>query len=212
MNDIILIGGGGHCISVIDTIEATGEYRIVGIIDKPEKVGSLTSGYEVIGTDSDLRYLHKTVKLAFITLGSVGCSKHRKRLFEECKRYGFDLPVIIDPTSIRTRRLEVGEGSYIGKGAIINREANIGRNAILNTGCIIEHNCQVGNHSHIAPGVKIGGNVIIGNSSHIGIGTTIIQNTRVGNRTRIGEASNVLKDVPANTKDFGNPCRVIETI
>jgi hypothetical protein len=31
MDDIVLIGGGGHCKSVIDVIEQQGEYKIVGI-------------------------------------------------------------------------------------------------------------------------------------------------------------------------------------
>ena len=33
MKPIILIGGGGHCISCIDVIEMTKEFSILGIID-----------------------------------------------------------------------------------------------------------------------------------------------------------------------------------
>jgi FlaA1/EpsC-like NDP-sugar epimerase len=36
---IILVGGGGHCRSVIDVIETENRYEIVGILDKPELVG-----------------------------------------------------------------------------------------------------------------------------------------------------------------------------
>ncbi|HQB08035.1 MAG TPA: acetyltransferase, partial [Rectinema sp.] len=39
MKDIILIGGGGHCRSVIDVIELGNEFRIIGIIDKEENIG-----------------------------------------------------------------------------------------------------------------------------------------------------------------------------
>ena len=34
--EILLIGGGGHCHSVIDVIEQEGKYKIAGIIDKKE--------------------------------------------------------------------------------------------------------------------------------------------------------------------------------
>ena len=34
MDKIILIGGGGHCKSVIDVIEQEGKFQIAGIIDK----------------------------------------------------------------------------------------------------------------------------------------------------------------------------------
>ena len=36
--EILLVGGGGHCISSIDVIESTNEYRIGGIIDIKEKI------------------------------------------------------------------------------------------------------------------------------------------------------------------------------
>ena len=35
MKNIILIGGGGHCKSVIDVIEQEKKYKISGIVDKP---------------------------------------------------------------------------------------------------------------------------------------------------------------------------------
>ena len=36
--NLILVGGGGHCKSVIDVAESTG-YNILGILDMPEDVG-----------------------------------------------------------------------------------------------------------------------------------------------------------------------------
>jgi len=36
MKPIILIGGGGHCLSCIDVIEQTGLYQIIGILDLPD--------------------------------------------------------------------------------------------------------------------------------------------------------------------------------
>ena len=53
MKDIILIGGGGHCHSCIDVIEAEGKYRILGVLELPELLGSKIMDYEVIGTDDD---------------------------------------------------------------------------------------------------------------------------------------------------------------
>ena len=37
MKEIILIGGGGHCKSVIDVIEQENRFTIAGIIDKKLK-------------------------------------------------------------------------------------------------------------------------------------------------------------------------------
>ena len=45
---IILIGGGGHCHSVIDVIEQEDKYEIIGIVDKKEVIGKDILGYKII--------------------------------------------------------------------------------------------------------------------------------------------------------------------
>ena len=52
--EILLIGGGGHCKSVIDVIEQEDKYTIAGIIDKKELVGTKVLDYKVIGCDDDI--------------------------------------------------------------------------------------------------------------------------------------------------------------
>ena len=58
MKKILLIGGGGHCRSVIDVIEQEAKYTIAGVIDKKELIGTKVLGYEVIGSDDDLEVLY----------------------------------------------------------------------------------------------------------------------------------------------------------
>lgn len=48
--ELILIGGGGHCRSVIEAVESCGR-KIRGILDLPELIGTEVSGYPVIGSD-----------------------------------------------------------------------------------------------------------------------------------------------------------------
>ena len=81
MDEIILIGGGGHCKSVIDVIEQEGRYKIAGIIDKPELLGSNLLGYSIFGNDSDLPRLKNKYKYAMVTIGQIKFSSLRKKLF-----------------------------------------------------------------------------------------------------------------------------------
>ena len=53
---IILIGGGGHCKSVIDVIEQEGKFQIAGIIDKQGNISKVL-GYPIIGNDDLKNYL-----------------------------------------------------------------------------------------------------------------------------------------------------------
>ena len=54
MEKILLIGGGGHCRSVIDVIELEKKYEIAGIVDKKELLNEEILGYKVIASDEDL--------------------------------------------------------------------------------------------------------------------------------------------------------------
>jgi len=94
---IILIGGGGHCKSCIDVIEQEGIFQIAGIVDVPEKLHQKILGYEIIATDDDLPRLAEEYVNFLITLGQIKSPDKRIRLFDEVKRLGGRLPVIISP-------------------------------------------------------------------------------------------------------------------
>lgn len=210
MQDIILIGGGGHCKSVIDSIDRSKEYNIVGILDLPDKVGTEILGVKVIGTDDQLEYYYKNgVKYAFLTIGSIGDITLRKKLYSIALDIGYIFPNIIDNTAIVSEKIQIGHGNFIGKGAIINSDTSIGNNCIINTGTIIEHDCHIGDYCHIGPGATISGNVQIGNNTHIGTNSTIIQNIIIGENTVIGAGSVVVRNIASNKKAYGNPCREV---
>ena len=67
--ELVLVGGGGHCKSVIEVAESAG-YRIKGILDKPELVGKKVLDYFVIGTDEQIIDMVGEV-LFVITVGHV---------------------------------------------------------------------------------------------------------------------------------------------
>lgn len=211
MEDIILIGGGGHCKSVIDSIYRLGEYKIVGILDLAHKVGSEVNGVKIIGTDDKLEYYYKNgIKNAFLTMGSIGDIKLRKRLYSIGSNIGYRFPNIIDKTAILGGRVKIGYGNFIGKGVIINIGAKINDNCIINTGAIIEHDCKIENFCHVASGTTISGNVSIGKNTHVGTNSTIIQNIKIGKNTIIGAGSVVVKDIGNNIKAYGNPCKEVK--
>lgn len=210
MKDILLIGGGGHCKSVIDTIKLMKIYNIVGILDLQEKVGKVIGNTEIINTDDSLEYYYnKGVEYAFISLGSIGDVSLRRKLYLKAHNIGYKFPNIVDNTSIVSERAKIGNGNFIGKGAIINSDVVIGSNCIINTGSIVEHDCIIENFCHIAPGVTMSGNVSVGENTHIGTGTTIIQNIKIGKNSIIGAGSVVIKDMQSNKKAYGNPCREV---
>lgn len=210
MEDIILIGGGGHCKSVIDTINGLNKYNIIGIIDKEDKLGTEIRGVKIIGTDEQLEcFYNKGIKLAFLTIGSIGNTSLRRQLYTMATDIGYIFPNIIDQTAILSEHIKIGSGNFIGKGAIVNSDVVIGDNCIINTGSIIEHDCCIDTFCHIAPGSTLSGGVKIGQNTHIGTNTTIIQNIVVGSNTMIGAGSVLIQNISDNKKAYGNPCREV---
>ena len=51
--NLILVGGGGHCRSLIDVAESAG-YTVLGVLDMPEDIGKEILSTHVVGTDDDI--------------------------------------------------------------------------------------------------------------------------------------------------------------
>ena len=179
MKNIILIGGGGHCKSVIDVIEQEKKYKISGIVDKQEFLGTNILGYEVLGNDLDLESLVKKFKYAIITVGHVKSVNLRIKLFNLAKKVGFKLPTIISPNSYVSRHSKIGEGTVVMHHAIINANIFIGKNCIVNSKALIEHDCTILNHCHISTNVTINGGVKIGSKCFIGSNVTTKDNIQI---------------------------------
>ena len=204
---LLLIGGGGHCKSVIPIIEETLEYEIVGISDKQENLNKKILKHSIIITDKELEKYDKKANYAFITLGSIKNAKKRENLYSKLKQIGYHFPIIQSKHSIISKYSNIEEGTVIMPGVVINPGVTIGKNCIINTGSIIEHDCKIDDHTHIAPGVTISGGVRIGKCSHIGTGTTIIQNIEITENCIIGAASLVLKDISDPGIYYGIPTK-----
>lgn len=205
---LLLIGAGGHCKVVLDTLIYNKEYEVSGIIDLKDSVGSRVFGVPVIGVDLDLPRLRRSgIKRCFIAVGSIGSPQPRIRLYNIAKKSGYIFPNLISPHAKVSCRAILGEGNYIAPGAIINAGAEIGNQCIINTGVIIEHDCKIGDFVHISPGSVLSGGVVVGCGSHVGTGSIIIHNVRIGAGTIIGAGSVVTKNISKDKIAYGNPCK-----
>jgi len=212
---ILLLGGGGHCLSVLDSLLSSYHYESIGIVEKKVQnqipnhaLSSSLPDIPIVGCDEDLEELFgKGYTDAFITLGSTGDSTVRRKLYNRVKEIGFHIPNIIDKSSIVSRYATLGEGIFIGKQAIVNASAKIGNMAIINTSSVIEHECVIGDFVHIAPGSVLCGGVEVGDNTHIGAGSVLKQGIHIGANTIIGMGSVVVKDMGNQVVAYGNPCK-----
>lgn len=206
MQDIVIIGAGGHAKVVIDIIEKEGKYNIIGLIDSYNDK-KYHFGYKILGT------LENESLLRDMERGIIAIGDNWSRYIISAKissvNKGFKYITCISPNAYIARGVIIEEGSVVMSGAIINSDTIIGRHCIINNNASIDHENVIGDYVSIAPSVTTGGNVSIGNYTAIGLGTNIIHKTVIGENTVVGAGSTVIKNISNFKVAYGTPCKVV---
>jgi sugar O-acyltransferase (sialic acid O-acetyltransferase NeuD family) len=197
MKNIVLIGGGGHCVSCIDVIEKEKKFKIYGIVDSKKKI---SLKYKRIASDKDLKKISKIVKNAIITVGQIIDPSVREKIFKQLINLKFNLPSIISPLAYVSKNSFVGAGSIIMHRALVNANAKIGKNCIINTGAIIEHDAVIEDNCHISTGAIVNGGTTIERNSFIGSGSVIKQQIKVGKNSFVNANLFIKKTIKSNSK------------
>lgn len=205
--EIILIGGGGHCRSCIDVIEAQDVYQIAGIVDKEEK--DAVSGYEIIGTDQDLSGLADKYKLALITLGQIKDPVKRKELYDHCLELGFSFPVIVSPRALVSGRAKISAGTIVMHKALVNAGVQIGENCIINSKALVEHDAVIEANCHISTCAVVNGDCHLGSGSFLGSNAVLCHGLSLCSGTVVGAGAVVIENISEPGTYAGNPARRI---
>lgn len=207
--NILLVGGGGHCHSVIECLERSGHYNIIGVSDLPERLGEDVLGYRIITTDKNIPSLEYPFE-CIITIGQIKSPLPRIEVYNFLLTNKIKLTTIIDSDAIVSKRATIGAGTVILRQSFINSGVSIGDNCIINSRAMIEHDSIIGNHVHVSTGAIINGNCNIGDGCFIGSGAVISNGVSVKEGTLIGAGCVVLQDVTISGTYLGNPARRIK--
>ncbi|CAH8242580.1 Acetyltransferase [Vibrio aestuarianus] len=210
MENIVVVGSSGHAKVVVDIIKKNNQYNIVGYIDNFRGVGEITLGIPVIGSESDLPTLMD--KYSFkACIVAIGDNFTRKKVADSIQKITPDMKFLtaIHPNSIISDSVNIGQGSVIMAGAIVNACASIGEFCIVNTSASVDHDCKLSDFVSLAPNVALGGSCTIGQLSAVGIGTNLIHGVEIGENCVIGAGSLVLSAVEDNIVSYGIPAKKI---
>lgn len=196
---MIVVGAGGHALSCIDVVEQENKFEIFGLIGLEDEVGTTVSGYEVIGTDTELNKILSSCEYAFNAVGQIENPTIRIKIYESLIKIGFLLPAIISPKAYVSSKAKLGNASIVLHGATVNSTARIGYNTIINSHSLIEHGVTVGDHCHISTGVIINGDVSIGSRTFIGSGSVIKQEILISPDSFVQMGSVVMKSIRATS-------------
>jgi sugar O-acyltransferase (sialic acid O-acetyltransferase NeuD family) len=207
MEKIIIIGAGGHAKCLINIIQKIKRFKILGYVNAEDKGAILDVKF--LGTDQMLPvFIKKTKGLsAAIGIGYVEVSDRRKDMFNKLKKLGYKLPAIVSPDAIINKNVQIGDGTLVCDGVVINVDTKIGKGVILNTRCSVDHDCVIEDFVHVCPGAVLSGGVVVGELTLIGVGASIVQYKTIASRCLIGAGAVVVKDCQKSGTYVGIPAK-----
>lgn len=205
--NLILVGGGGHCKSVIDVAESIG-YTILGILDNEENLGKKVLDYNIIGTDDDIAKYIKDAKF-IVTIGQIKEASLRIKLHDKIIALGGNIATLIASTAHVSKYAKVGEGTVVLHQAMVNADAVIGKGCIINTYANIEHDAIVGDYTHISTGAMVNGSCRVGNRVFLGSQSVLAQGVLIADNTIVAAGTFVNKSILDTGIYAGNPIRKI---
>jgi acetyltransferase EpsM len=204
MENIIIIGAGGHAAELRDYIrhynQSIGkeEIKVVGFLDdNAENHAHYDFAEPFLGdiqnheVRSDVAYLMGIANL-----------KYRRGLIEKIKTGGGRFIGLIHPTALISPSSEIGEGTVISHNASVGPKAKIGKFNMLNSRCTVGHDTILGDYNFISPKVALSGNTKIGNENMIGTNASTIPGAQIGNNNTVGAGMIVYKNISDNETVF----------
>ncbi|HEV3144917.1 MAG TPA: hypothetical protein VGZ47_13590, partial [Gemmataceae bacterium] len=156
-NRVVVLGGGGHAAVCAEILRAHGNVELVGYTDPVERPDF---ELQYLGDDSELSTLIGGIaNCVFVALGS---NHRRLDKIDQIRGLGIRLISAVNPATIISPNVHIGDGVAIMSGAVVNARAKIGTGVVINTGATVDHDCVLGPCSHIGPGVNLAGSVEIG--------------------------------------------------
>ena len=207
MKKIILIGGGGHALSVLEMAEDFSLFEGYADLHPNDDMP-----IPYLGTDEEVmaKYpageyqIHHTLVYA----KDVNLNLRLKMIQ---KYAAYEKAVLVAKTAYVTPNSHIGSGTGVFHGAIVNR-AHIGGNCILNTGAVIEHNVHTGDNVFIGPNATVCGGVRIGNNVLVGAGAIIRDDITICDDVVIGMGSVVTRAITQTGVYVGCPAKLVKSI
>ncbi len=201
---LLIIGASGHGKVVADIAIKMNKWRTVSFLDDNESIKSCM-GMEVIGKSSDA-LIYRDEADFFVAIGD---NATRKMIQEDLESQGCSFVNLIHPSAIIGSDVEIGVGTAVMAGVVLNGPCKIGKGCIINTNSTLEHDNVIDDYVHISPGVTLAGTVSVGQGSWLGVGSIVSNDVSICPECKIGAGTVVIKDITEPGTYIGVPARKI---
>ena len=194
---IIILGTGGNCIDILDSINEINiikkRYKVIGFLDDDKtKWNTKIHDIEVLG---GLKIANSFKDIFFVNgIGSPNNFWKKEEILDKAKLSLDRFETIIHPSASVSKMSNIGKGTVILQNVTISSNVTIGNHVMILPNSVINHDDIIDSYVSIASGVCIAGNIKIEKNSLIGIGCI------------------VLNDIKENNVVVGNPARFLRKL
>jgi sugar O-acyltransferase (sialic acid O-acetyltransferase NeuD family) len=187
MNEVIIIGAGGHAAEIDEYIRYSQkvtelkEFKILGFLDDdPDSYKRYKFSAPFMGSIKD----HKIIENISYIMGIANIS-YRKLFIDKFKSEGADFISFIHSTAYVSESASIGTGTIIGPYVNIGPNVKIGNYNLINSRSSLGHDTTIGDYNFISPNVCFSGFSCVGDENLFGINSITIPGITVGNRNKI---------------------------
>ncbi len=204
-NKLIIIGASGHGKVVADIAIKMNKWQSITFFDDDESIKT-SMGLEVIGKTADA-FTYKDEADFFVAIGN---NATRENIQEKLIDERLNVVSLIHPSSVIGTDVEIGIGTVVMAGVVINSSTRIGKGCIINTSSSLDHDNNIEDYVHVSPGVSLAGTVRVGRLSWIGIGSVVSNNVNICSGCKVGAGAVVVKDITEPGTYVGVPVRRVD--
>ncbi|GAA0478667.1 acetyltransferase [Alkalibacterium indicireducens] len=202
---LIIIGASGHGKVVADIAIKMDKWQSIAFLDDDESIKT-SMGLEVISKTADA-FTYKDEADFFVAIGN---NATRQKIQEKLIDEGLNIVSFIHPSSVIGTDVEIGMGTVVMAGVVVNCSTRIGKGCIINTSSSMDHDNVIEDYVHISPGVNLAGTVKVGKGTWLGIGSVVSNNVNICSSCKIGAGAVVVKDITEPGTYVGIPVRRVD--
>ena len=197
---ILILGAGGGCNLVLDSVSRLSHQRAVVILDRNENFHNKNMmGVKVLGSINLLDELWQAGQFDAVISTIVKDNDERREIFEMVQSKGIPFTNVIDITANIKTNVKMGKGNLIVSGCYLAPSVTIGDNNFLAAYAVIEHHSEIGSHCTFGPRFTASGKVSIGNNCKFGMGISVEPFVKIGQNSTIASGATITGHVPDNS-------------
>lgn len=205
IKQLIIVGASGHGKVVADIAMKMNRWERIVFLDDDISIKKLI-GLDVVGTT--IEAINYKDKADFFV--AIGNNIIRKKIQENFIVQGLNIVTLVHRNAVIGTDVEIGVGTVVMAGVVINSSTRIGNGCIINTSSSVDHDNEIKDYVHLSPGVRTAGNVKINHTTWLGIGSVVSNNIYICEECKIGAGAAVVDSIEQPGLYLGVPARKIK--